>query len=274
MSACWRSRASVETRSKWSKFMLVILRSLWTDRSAICDKAGVSMDTPARLLRLLAMFSDAPVVERRRARRAARDHDPHASPRRHPAARPRLSDHQHDRPLRRLRARRRGAAPAPAARRRRGDRRVGRAPRAVRGGRPDARRGGAVGVDQAPSGAARRRCAIVSTRSARSWSVSPRTAARERAGDGRSSSPSLMTLAMCCRRAERVKFTYRDGRRPGQPSGASSRTGWCRSGGVGTSSVSTSTATTGARTASTASRARRRPVTATRRAIPPTPRPR
>jgi predicted DNA-binding transcriptional regulator YafY len=34
---------------------------------------------------------------------------------------------------------------------------------------------------------------------------------RAREGDGRIELPNLMALAMCCRRGERVKFTYRDG---------------------------------------------------------------
>ena len=52
-------------------------------------------------------------------------------------------------------------------------------------------------------------CAIASTCSARSSSVSAEGV--RRAAGAAIELGSLMTLAMCCRRGERVKFTYRDG---------------------------------------------------------------
>ena len=53
---------------------------------------------------------------------------------------------------------------------------------------------------------------------------------------------TLTTLAQGCRDDETVRFGYTGARGRGRPSGTSSRTGWSRSAGGGTSSPTTATA--------------------------------
>ena len=114
------------------------------------------IDTPARLLRLLVLFSSRSSWSATESDGPAGGHAAHPAAGRDTPAGPRVPDREHHRALRRLRPRRGRAAAAAAARRRRGDRRVRRSARAVPDRRSDARRGRRGGDDQARPGHAER----------------------------------------------------------------------------------------------------------------------
>ena len=151
-------------------------------------------------------------MERRRARRAARDHHPHPCVATSPACAI-SATRSRARPVATAAT---NWAPAVACRRSCSTttRRSPYRSRSVTCRPRPTRRSARRHCRRRPSCAryCPRRCAIASTRSAR-WSsacVEARTP-RPRGGNERVELPSLMTLAMCCRRGDRVRFTYRDG---------------------------------------------------------------
>ena len=173
ISSRWRSIARMAARSmEFGNVMDVTLRSL-VDRDESAIRAMMrDRGHPGTPPATAGDVHDEGQLERRRACRSPRDHDPDVAPRRHPAARPRLPDRQHDRPLRGLRARRRRphAAACCSTTTRRSPSRSPFASSRSKRIRRSVRR--LCRHRRSCARCSRRRCVTASTPSGRSWSAS------------------------------------------------------------------------------------------------------
>ena len=200
------------------------------------------MNTSARMLRLLSLLQTHRYWPGARALRPARGQRPHAAPRRRPAARARLHRRRGPRRRRRLPAAGRRLAAAAAARGRGGGRDRGRAAVPPRPARSPAWRRPSVQ-------ALTKVIALMPPRLRRQMdALRSQTERLRRGAAARPSTPTRADHAgpgLPRRRAGHTSATPPG--TPSRPTAGSSRTGWSRSAGAGTSSPTTATARTGAR---------------------------